>query len=370
MNPDPLRIRLLKTHYPHWGSHTAFNAMLPHFPASLRVAMREASLPRRPPSTAERWLRPWLRRQGLAEYSLADLRAEAALFFSALFSPADIVMFLDAEHSLLFLPRWLRRARALRRPPRIVAMFHQPPAVLERIINIDVALQADHVVAVSPVQAEFFSRFIPADRLSTILLGVDTAHFRPGRAAPPPGRLQCLGGGVWLRDYEALFRTAELLAGSPEIEFHVVASSLALPAGAKNVFIHRSISDAELLELYQGSHVLFLPLKDATANTFLMEGCACGLPVVSSDLPSLRAYFPGGEAILVKDNDPRAFAEALRGLHRDPESRAAMSVLARRRALQLSWERIVPEYARLFQKLARSAEMGKGIRSDGGMKGD
>jgi len=69
-------------------------------------------------------------------------------------------------------------------------------------------------------------------------------------------------------------------------------------------------------------------------------------------LPSLRAYFPGEEAILVKDNDPTAFANVLRELHRDSGRQRHMSACARQRALQLSWERIVPEYERLFRELA------------------
>jgi glycosyltransferase involved in cell wall biosynthesis len=120
----------------------------------------------------------------------------------------------------------------------------------------------------------------------------------------------------------------------------------------KNIVIHSGISDAALLDLYQNCHVLFLPLRDATANTFLLEGCACGLPIVSSALPSLRTYFPGEEAILVKDNDPQVFARLLLELFRDPQRRSAMSRQARRRALQLSWEKIVPEYERLYRQLA------------------
>jgi glycosyltransferase involved in cell wall biosynthesis len=156
---------------------------------------------------------------------------------------------------------------------------------------------------------------------------------------------------VWLRDYEALLRTARLLAGVPGLEFHLVAPEFPLHAGAGNVFFHAGIGDAELLELYRSCQVLFLPLRDATANTFLMEGAACGLPIVSSDLPALRAYFPGEEAILVKGNDPQAFAAALTRLRDEPGRVARMSTCARRRALQLSWERIAPEYEQLYDRV-------------------
>jgi len=352
MKRDALRVRLVKTHYPYWGSHTAFNAMLPRFSDSFRVTMREVSMRRQPPSVSERLLQPWLRRQRLQEYAAADLRAEISLLLSSLFSSTDIVMFLDAEHSLLFLPRWLRLTGQVRRPPKIAAMFHQPPSVLAQIINLDVARQADRVVAVAPAPGDYFARSMPAERVATILVGVDTGHFTPGSARRAQGKFRCLSGGGWLRDYGAVWRTAELLAGVPEIEFHVVGPSVAPPAALTNVIVHRGIPDAALLDLYQNCHALFLPLQDATANTFLLEGSACGLPIVSSELPSLRAYFPGEEAILVKDNDPAVFAHVLRELQRDSGRRRHMSACARQRALQLSWERIVPEYERLFRALA------------------
>jgi glycosyltransferase involved in cell wall biosynthesis len=42
--------------------------------------------------------------------------------------------------------------------------------------------------------------------------------------------------------------------------------------------------------LYNDSRLLFLPLIDATANNSLLEASACGVPVITSDLPAVREY--------------------------------------------------------------------------------
>lgn len=355
MKRRPVAVRMLKTHYPHWGAHTAFNGFLRYFDRRAfavtmeEVAMGNGTLPPAPFSRL-----PWQRLQGKKprEYGWNDLRAEMRMFGRGFFGKYDVLHFIDAEHSLSFLPGWFQKFERVKSLPKIIAMFHQPPAILEKIIPMETACAADHVLTVAPEQARFFARFMPAGRISTILLGVDTDHFQPLAAAKSPRPFKCLAGGVWLRDYPAILKTAELLAEIPQIEFHLVAPQGHFRGLPGNIAVHSGISDAALLDLYQNCHVLFLPLTDATANTFLLEGCACGLPIVSSALPALRTYFPGEEAILVKDNDPQVFARLLRELFRDPQRRSAMSRQARRRALQLSWEKIVPEYERLYRELA------------------
>jgi glycosyltransferase involved in cell wall biosynthesis len=356
MKREAVVVRMLKTRYPHWGTHTAFNAFLRYFNRqALDISMEDVPMGdgKLLPAPFSRFTPRWLQGKKPQEYGWCDCRAEMRMFRRAFLDRIDVLYFIDAEHSLSFLPGWFQKLVFLKKFPKIIAMFHQPPAILEKIINMETACAADVVLTVSPEQARFFARSLPAERVRTILLGVDTEYFKPLPGKRRQEKFMCLAGGVWLRDYSAIFSTAELLAEVPEIEFHLVVPAEQFKAIPGNVVIHSRISDAALLELYQNCQVLFLPLQDATANTFLLEGCACGLPIVSSDLPSLRAYFPGGEAILVRDNDPREYAEALLGLHRDPGRRAAMSQLARRRALQLSWERIVPQYERLFLDLSR-----------------
>jgi glycosyltransferase involved in cell wall biosynthesis len=98
------------------------------------------------------------------------------------------------------------------------------------------------------------------------------------------------------------------------------------------------------------SDVLFLPLRDATANTFLLEGCACGLPVISTDLPSVRDYFPGEEAVLVQDNQPENYAQVIDDMSMNPAAVSARSAKARERAEMLSWGRVVKHYERLYEE--------------------
>jgi len=353
---DRLNVLWIKTFYPHWGQRTAFNSLGPYLdPAQVRLAIKDV------PMGEEDFLLPFIkdrcrraiRARGAAAYRLNDLAAELAAFGRALFPGLDIIHFLDAEHGLLFLPQWLKKWRQIKRFPRIIAMFHQPPEILDRFVNRETLGLVDAVLLVSPTQEEYFARFLPRERIHTILLGVDSGHFKPLGRPKEPGKLKCLAGGVWLRDYRALEETARLVQGRARIEFHLVAPRFDIPAGLDNITWHERIPDDELFDLYQTCDLLFLPLQNATANTFLLEGAACGLPVISSELAAIKTYFPGPEALLVKDNRPEAFARILLDLAADKDRLGLMGRAAAKQAAALSWSHIAPQYLALYRRLAR-----------------
>ncbi len=360
---------MMKTYYPHWGKHTAFNAFLEYFDkAQFDINMFNIPMGDEIPSAAvpllpdfppfpiplcKKYRRRKIKKEGVREYKLNDFRAETFLLWSALFQKIHTVLLIDAEHTLMYLPRWYKSMRFFKKPPKIIAMFHQPPAIIESLINIDIVKQVDHILVVSPTQAEYFQQFLPPERITSILLGIDTHHFKPSNRKKETGKLKCLGGGVWLRDYEIIFETAKLLEkqNQMDIEFHFVAPGDIGSPDQKNIIFHENIPDEELMDLYHECHLLFLPMQDATANTFLLEGCACGLPVIANDHPSIRAYFPGPEAELVKQRDAETYAQILVRLKDKPQELAQKSSAARKRALELSWENTVKEYQKIFMSL-------------------
>jgi glycosyltransferase involved in cell wall biosynthesis len=92
-------------------------------------------------------------------------------------------------------------------------------------------------------------------------------------------------------------------------------------------------------------------LTKCTANNALLEGIACGLPVVSTSIPAVKAYVPGQEALLVENNDPKRFAEAILYLSSNQRYRIKMARRARKRAEQLDWRNIVAQYENVYSEL-------------------
>lgn len=354
-----IRVRAIYTRYPHWGAYSGVKQLFQHLDSSRfaidarPVSDDDSDFPL-PVSAARDRLRARVQCRGMPWYKLSDLAAELRALPGCLLGRTDVVHFFDGEHSAQYLQGWLKRVRRIR--TKLVATYHQMPDMLEGLLARDTVARLDHVTLVSPAQLPYFRELLPPDRVQVILYGIDTQFFVPARRWEQQRTFTAVTVGHWMRDWAAVRAVAERFASEPSFAFHVVTDRPTGLDDLRNVVLHRNVDDVTLRGLYQAADCLFLPLRDATANNTLLEGIACGLPVVSTSLSSVRAYLPGGEAILVDRNDPDLLAEALLRLRGDPDLRAAMGVRARARAEELSWSRVAREYERLYIALVRGAE--------------
>jgi glycosyltransferase involved in cell wall biosynthesis len=362
-----LRLRLTFTVYPHWAKYSGFYQFVKHLDAShFNVALHPTSnsdddfLVRN--QRVRGWFRRLLRRQRMDWYKLSDLHAELRLFCRCCLLNVDVVHFLDGEHAPLFFPLLSRLPRWLR--PAIIVTYHQPAHLLDTLVPKTIFPYLDAITLVSAEQLPIFKGLVPPEKLHVILHGIDTSFYRPAYSLQSDTRFNCITVGHWLRDFPAIAEVATMMQEDRSVHFHIVASppptgfehlkSLTLYLeGLKNVTFYKGVSDDEFVRLYHESHLLFLPLIQSTANNSLLEGIACGLPVVSTDLPSVRAYVPGKEAILVKENSAPALMDAVLRLKNDPVEYRRRATAARKRAEELDWHKIAPQYEALYRSVTR-----------------
>lgn len=353
----PITLRVLSTFYPHLGAHAGMRQVCSRFDTA-RVRYHEQLVTKQgdglplPFRAARRLTRRWFSAPP-QQYMLEDWLAERECLRACRDSAVDVVQFMDAEHSLRHLPRWM--SGWSRRPP-IVGLYHFPPDVARVHVAIDVLRTLDAVMAVGGEQAEWLQSLVPSTRVHLVRHGVDEAFFHPaadGPPAGPPWRVLTVGGH--LRDHALFLAVAEALCGTSDIECHAVfrpPPGMVLPP---NVHLHTHISDDELAALYRRSHVCFLPFQQITASNALLEAMSSGLPVVMPELKAARTYADERHARLFPVGDIDGAVDHIRALLADPAARQALGTAGRQAALRCTWSDTAKTMTAVYASLVGGA---------------
>lgn len=264
---------------------------------------------------------------------------------------SSVVHYLNAERDV----RYFVKFRKFFPVTKFCGTFHKPPEVLYQTITDFKILQNLHgAIAVGENQVEFLKEKLRLQNIAFIPHGVDTEFFTPDRVKKESNTIIFVGNH--LRDFDAfnfcIPRISEKVKG---LKVHVV-----LPKDHQNkitphgsITIHSDIHDFELRNLYNCSSLLFLPLREATACNSLLEGLACGLPIVSTDVGGNRFYLEGTKNLLLPKGDNNAYIDAVAHLLSRPETLQEMAISSREKALTLSWEKIAQKVTAFYEDISK-----------------
>lgn len=105
------------------------------------------------------------------------------------------------------------------------------------------------------------------------------------------------------------------------------------------VEFHESVSQEQLLDMYAGCSLIVLPSKTEGWGLSLMEGMACGKPVVATRVGGIPELVRDGvDGILVEAGDVKGLCEAIVMLLEDPDLRMRMGVAGQERVKGFSWD--------------------------------
>lgn len=190
-----------------------------------------------------------------------------------------------------------------------------------------------------------------------IMGGVDTRRFSPDPSVPKTGSVVFVGRLLPHKGVNDL--VAALPAGmaleliGKEGEERFLGDLKRLAAGRRVVF-RRACDDLELVEAYRRALCVVLPsvytnlygeysnIPELLGQT-LLEGMACGLPAICTDVASMPEIVENGvTGFVVPPNDPHALGQRLEWLRDQPEACARMGKLARERIeTQFTWPSVV-----------------------------
>jgi glycosyltransferase involved in cell wall biosynthesis len=198
-----------------------------------------------------------------------------------------------------------------------------------------------------------------------ILGGVDAEKFSPEPAAPRDGAVLFVGRLLPYKGVNDLIDAVppdmplELIGRPYDARFLL---DLQARAAGKQVRFRHDCADADLVSVYRRSLCVVLPsvyknlygeetrVPELLGQT-LLEGMACGIPAVCTDVASMPEVVEDGvTGFVVPPNNPKALREKLIWLRDHPAETARMGDAARQRVLErFTWSAVVRRCLEIYR---------------------
>jgi glycosyltransferase involved in cell wall biosynthesis len=279
-------------------------------------------------------------------YELSDWLAELEALATGFLRPPDLLHVLYGGQ-LNLLIKW----RSLLRCPLIVT-FHAPFAdAPHRFDAYPRNLGVDFAVVVANTQIAPMQRWFDPRKVVYIPHGIDTDRFKPGDSASVSGRMRVLIVGEHMRDWVVMHRVIdEINKRGLDMEFHLVINEndLVYFIGCANILYHSQISEDELIDLYRSADVLFIPMTNSTANNSILEGLACGTPIISSRVGGVPDYVNDESGWLFPVGDVAGHVNLIASIHANRELSRERRQAARTQALKFDWRLVAEQMVALY----------------------
>jgi glycosyltransferase involved in cell wall biosynthesis len=211
----------------------------------------------------------------------------------------------------------------------------------------------DHIVLMSDSQRDYFiDNGYPKERMTTILHGVDCDYFAPTGGLENNSKvLNLLLVGSTERDHQfaaEVLRNLDCDAVCKVVThqcFHHYYDNISC------VELMPRVSDEELVQLYQKSDLLFLPMLDCTANNAILESMACGTPVMVNCVGGVPEYVDPMCNLVMIGKKRDEWVDVLQELCVNRDKLSVMRARVRAWAERFDWRIIAKQYLALYDQV-------------------
>jgi len=236
-----------------------------------------------------------------------------------------------------------------------------------RLTERSAARLADAIVTVhEPYRQVLIARSAPASKVTVVMNSLDESLLpqTPARGQGSEFRVFYHGTVTAWYGLEMLVDAfASILPTLPHARLEIYGEGDAIAAvreRAQALSVSRSLHapgtylpQADVLALAHGAGVGVIPNLPTRLNRFalsskLFEYVALGIPVVSADLPTIRAHFDDSEIRYFRAGDAEALAQAILDVAHNPEDAAGRVAAARGRYEQYRWPGNAARYLALL----------------------
>lgn len=347
-----MKVYYLADKIPWFGQHTGYD-LLAEYIQKLNPATKSICLPHniilRGLGKLYSSYKGWPSRNSIS--ALSEL-----VFHNCLKNGQDEIQhILYFKHHLFYMDKWKDFSKS---PQNIIGTIHHPPAQWSEE-DLRVLKKLPSAIVLYSKDIGFFEQFIGKNRVKFIHHGVDLVFFRPSDTNKND---HILFVGHHRRNIGMLTRIiSRLLKKHPELLFDIVIAEKYKKffpeefLASRSTIYHHDIPDDKLLELYQKSRFLLIPMTHSGANNAIVEALACGLPVVTTNVGGIRDYGGGSIYPVVDDNDEDAMTDLAEKYIADSLYRNEVGGKCREFAEQnLAWPIIARKHLDAYKELVLS----------------
>ena len=222
---------------------------------------------------------------------------------------------------------------------------------------------ADHVLAVSQTDRDFFAEFIPAAKLTVIPTGVDIEYFQPSNEQEDPQTLVFTGSMDWLPNEDGIFFFVQevlplIRAEISSVKLDVVgrkpSRKLQQLATANSEHVHLTGWVEDIRPYVAKSCVCIVPLRVGSGTRLkIFEAMAMAKAVVSTSIGAEGLPGRHGIELLLADS-PEEFAKCVIALLRQEAMRRRIGSAARALVeAKYGWPSVAAEFAAVLERVAQ-----------------
>lgn len=351
-NKSKMKLNILSNKIGWFGKFSGYECLTEYFPTgvSVHITSSKKHFFRKAFGKLIQKYRKW---NGI---STSEIFAEFSFINKMSFKSMSHILYLESHLHVLPLIQ--------KKKKKLVATIHLPISQWSED-RLQKLTYLENAILLYDEETNEFSKYIAREKIHIIKHGVDIDFFKPG----DPTLVQknkILFVGHFLRDFEMFLKVYYSLLDSDfgkNLEFHFIipVAFRTIPAlcnivDSKTVFFHGGLSDEALLEFYQTSYLMLMPMIDSGANTAIVQAIATGLPIITTDIGGIRSYGGGDVFEVIKRDDFKAMTALFTKYYNDSEFRNSIAVNQRNFALeQLDWNIIAKKHFTVYKTILEEA---------------
>jgi glycosyltransferase involved in cell wall biosynthesis len=213
-----------------------------------------------------------------------------------------------------------------------------------RFENLEHFEKADLLLVAGKEQLEFLKQNLKKPKIVYFPMGVDTTFFVPSTQFD---KYQVVFSGANRRDFETAVKAFDIVHSQfPQTRVRFIGCSNIRETIPQRdyIIIHDYLSDMEMLEVYRKSHLQALTLLDGGSSNSLLEGYACGIPVICTLLPNISDYLIDRDELKVTPDDHVELSNKIINIFSNDELRNDLAQQCRKKAEEFNWQRLKEKF--------------------------